>query len=84
MRWGETLDELDATQGLADDYRDKMKAALRSRDAVLRQFERLARFHGATDRDGCICGKHKCETLAIIDADWISDRIAAMHRHHAG
>lgn len=80
-RWGETLDELHATQGLADDYRGRMKAAFRARDAVLRQFEKLERHHGATPH-GCICGKRNCETLAIVDADWINDRIAAMHRHN--
>jgi hypothetical protein len=81
MRWAETIDELHATQGLADDYRDRMKAASRSRDAVLQQFERLERYHGATPH-GCICGKRNCETLAIVDTDWINDRIAAMHRHN--
>lgn len=79
-RWAETLDELRTTQAVADDCRDKMQAAFRSRDAVLRQFERLARYHGATEH-GCICGKRNCETLAVVDADWINDRIAVMHRH---
>jgi hypothetical protein len=74
-----TVEELHGTQALAEDCRSKMQAAFRARDAVLRQFERLARYHRATDH-GCICGKHNCETLAVVDADWINDRIAAMIR----
>ena len=76
-RWSTTVDELHATQGLSDDCRAKMKAAFRSRDAVLRQFERLTRHHRAIEH-GCICGKRSCETLAVVDADWINDRIALM------
>jgi hypothetical protein len=79
LRWRMTVEELHGTQGLAEDCRAKMKAAFRARDAVLRQFERLARYHRATD-DGCICGKRNCETLAVVDADWINDRIAALLR----
>jgi|KBSSwiStaDraftv2_1062776.scaffolds.fasta_scaffold25197_2 hypothetical protein len=79
IRLSETVDELRATQGVAEDCRSKMRAAFWSRDAVLRQFERLARFHRATEF-GCICGKRNCETLAVVDADWINDRIAAMGR----
>lgn len=78
-RWQETVDELHATQDQADDYRDKMLSAFRSRDAVLRQIEKLERYHRPTE-DGCICGKGNCETLTVIDADWINDRIATMHR----
>jgi hypothetical protein len=78
-RWTDTLDELEETQGLVEDYRAKMKAACRARDAVLEQFARLERHHRPFE-DGCICGKRNCETLAIVDADWINDRIAAMYR----
>jgi hypothetical protein len=74
-----TVEELLATQGLAEDCRDKMQAACRARDAVLRQFERLTRYHRATEH-GCICGKRNCETLAVVDADWVNDRIAALLR----
>jgi len=56
-----------------------MLSAFRSRDAVLRQIEKLERYHRATE-DGCICGKGNCETLNVIDADWINDRIAMMHK----
>jgi hypothetical protein len=66
VRWGETVDELHAAQDRADEYHGKMKAAYRSRDSVLEQFDRLARYHRATDY-GCICGKRNCETLSIID-----------------
>jgi hypothetical protein len=79
LRLRVTVEELRATQVLAEDCRDKMQSAFRSRDAVLRQFDRLARYHRATD-DGCICGKRNCETLAVVDADWINDRIAALFR----
>jgi hypothetical protein len=82
-RLGETVDELHDTRGLADDYRNKMKAAFRSRDAVLRQFERLTRHHRAIE-NGCICGKRNCETLAVVDADWINDRIALMLEQDQG
>lgn len=78
-RWRDTIDELNAVLDQVDDYRDKMQAAARSRDHVLRQFEKLARYHRGTD-DGCICGKRNCETLGVIDVDWITDRIATMHR----
>lgn len=83
IRWGETVDALHAAQDRADEYRQKMKAAYRSQDAVLREFEKLSRYHCAASH-GCICGKRNCETLAIVDADWINDRIAAMHKHQAG
>jgi hypothetical protein len=79
LRLGQTVEELHATRVLAEDCRDKMRAAFVARDAVLRQFERLTRYHRATEH-GCICGKHNCETLAVVDADWINDRIAAMVR----
>jgi hypothetical protein len=79
VRLGETVNELHATRGLAEDSRNKMKAAFQSRDAVLHQFARLARYHRATEH-GCICGKRNCETLAVVDADWINDRIAALLR----
>jgi hypothetical protein len=36
-----------------------------SRDGVLRQFEKLARYHRATDH-WCICGEYTCETLPIV------------------
>jgi len=78
-RLRETTDELYAALDQADDYRDKMKAACMARDYVLREFEKLARYHRGTDF-GCICGKRNCETLAIVDVDWINDRIATMHR----
>jgi hypothetical protein len=78
-RLAETVGELHATQAVAEDCRDKMKAASLARDAVLRQFQRLTRVHRATEH-GCICGKRNCETLAVVDADWINDRIAAMVR----
>jgi hypothetical protein len=54
-----------------------MNAAFRARDAVLRQFERLTRHHRAMEH-GCVCGKRNCETLVVVDADWINDRIALM------
>jgi hypothetical protein len=79
IRHDRALEDLDAETYRADDYRQKMLAAFRSRDHVLKQFERLARYHRATDH-GCICGKRLCETLAVVDADWINDRIAAMYR----
>jgi hypothetical protein len=77
VRLDQTVEELQDTQGLAEDCRNKMKAAFRSRDAVLRQFDQLARHHRAIEH-GCICGKRNCETLAVVDADWINDRIALM------
>lgn len=83
VRWGETADELIQTQYKADDYRDKMKAAYRSRDSVLTEMERLGQLHRATD-DGCSCGKkRKCETQDIVHADWVTELIARMHRHNA-
>ncbi len=79
VRWQQTLEDLAAETFRADDYREKMLAACRSRDNVLKQFERLARYHRATEH-GCICGKRNCETLAVVDTGWINDRIAAMLR----
>jgi hypothetical protein len=77
VRWGETVDLWHAAEDRADDYKAMMIAAFRSRDNVLRQFEKLSRFHRATDH-GCICGRHNCEELAIIDPDWINDHISRM------
>jgi hypothetical protein len=78
VRWGESVDELHAALDRADHYKQRMLAAFKSRDGILRQFEKLARYHQATDH-GCICGKPKCETLSIVDADWINDHIGRMH-----
>jgi hypothetical protein len=83
MRWGETVTLWHAAEDHADGNREKMLAAYRSRDRILEQFEELSRYHRWTDH-GCICGKPKCETLEIIDADWINDHIERMHRRDAG
>lgn len=83
VRWGETVDLWHAAEDRADDYREKKKAAYRSRDNILNQFDKLSRYHRATDH-GCICGKGKCEMLAIIDADWINDHISRMRQRDAG
>ena len=77
-RWDETVDKWHAAADRADDYREKMLAAFRSRDSVLKEFEKLSRYHRATDH-GCICGKTKCETLAIIDSDFVNGHIHRMH-----
>jgi hypothetical protein len=79
LRLSQATEDLAAETHRANDYRRKMQAAARSRDHVLAQFARLARHHRATEH-GCICGKRNCETLTVIDADWINDRIAAMYR----
>ncbi len=78
-RWGETFDMLVAAEGRADNYKEKMLAAFRSRESVLRQFERLSDFHHATPR-GCSCGDQDCAELAVIGADWINELISRMHR----
>lgn len=80
VRWGRTVDALHAALDNADSYREKMKAAYRSRDLVLKQFEDLSRYHRASTH-GCICGKRNCETLSIIDSDWINRRISSMYLH---
>lgn len=82
MRWGETWEELNDALARADEYREKMLAAFRSRDNILKQFEKLSFYHRATDH-GCICRQPNCKTLAIIDADWINDHIARMHERDA-
>jgi hypothetical protein len=79
MRWDETVDLWHSAEDRADDYREKMLAALRSRDSLIKQFEQLRRYHRTTG-DGCLCGKPKCETLRIVDGDYITERIAAMHK----
>lgn len=82
VRWGQTVDDWHAAEDRADMYREKMLAAFKSRDNILQQFEKLSRYHRATDY-GCICGKGNCETLRIIDADWIVDHIVRMHERDA-
>lgn len=82
VRWGETVDELHTALDRADDYRKKMLAAFKSRDNMLRQFEKLGRHHCETGH-GCTCGKRKCEVLAIVDADWINDHINRLHEREA-
>lgn len=83
MRWRETFDELSAALDLAQDYKEKMHAAYRSRDNVLRRIERLGRYHREADH-GCICGQRKCKTLEIISDDWINNTIARMHSRNTG
>jgi hypothetical protein len=80
VRWGETIDELHAAEDRADEYREKMNAAYRSRDAMLVRFDKIGRYHRPTLSGGCICGKHRCETLAIINGDSISGHIGGMYR----
>lgn len=82
VRWGETCDELNDALDQVDRYRDKMKAAFRSRDNVLQQLEKIRRLHGETGK-GCICGKRNCEVARIVDADWITDHIDRMHQRDA-
>ncbi|CCK56562.1 hypothetical protein [Mycobacterium canetti] len=79
IRWGETVDELHAALDRADDYKAKMLAAFRSRDAVLREFEKLGRYHQSTGH-GCLCGKRNCETLSIIDSNYIYGHVDRMNR----
>ena len=83
IRWGNTVDELHTAQDAADRYKAQTLAALRSRDQILEQFGKLARYHRRTDY-GCICGKRNCEELSIIDADWITDHIVRMYKRGVG
>lgn len=57
-----------------------MLAAFRSHDAVLREFEKLGRYHQSTGHDGCLCGKRNCATLSIIDSNQIYGHIDRMNR----
>ena len=82
VRWGETADKLNDALDRVDDYREKMKAAFRSRDNILRQFERISRWHRETGK-GCICGKRNCEIANIVDADWINEHIHRMNERDA-
>ncbi|OBB86591.1 hypothetical protein A5779_02685 [Mycolicibacterium peregrinum] len=59
-----------------------MLAAFASRDNVLRQFEKLSRHHHEIGH-GCVCGKRRCEVLAIVDVDWINDHIRRLHDREA-
>ena len=83
IRWGNTVDELHTALAATDLYKTQMLAAVGSRDRILEQFGRLARYHRATGH-GCICGKRNCAELSIIDADWITDHIAAMYKRGVG
>jgi hypothetical protein len=83
IRWGNTVDELTTAQDAADRFKAQTLAALRSRDQILQQFGKLARYHRPTDY-GCICGKRHCEELSIIDADWITDHIVRMYKGGVG
>lgn len=76
------MKELNIELNRADDYRAKMLAAFKSRDNVLRQFEKLERYHRGTSK-GCICGKRTCEILSIVEADWINDHIRRMNARDA-
>jgi hypothetical protein len=81
-RWGRTVDDWHAAEDRAHDYKKKMLAAYRSRDDILRQFEKLSRHHRATDK-GCICGQRDCRDLEIIGADWIIGYIDRMNEREA-
>jgi len=83
IRWGNTVDELHTAQDAADRYKAQTLAALRSRDQILEQFGKLARYHRPTDY-GCICGKRNCEELSIIDAERITDHIVRMYKRGVG
>src|ERR1700730_15008376 len=62
-RWGKTVDELHVMQDRAVEYESRMKAALRSRESVLREFDKLGQFHHTFPKaKGCSCGKVDCET----------------------
>ena len=77
------MNKLHAALNDADRSKAQMLAAFRSRDRILEQFDKLGRYHRATG-DGCLCGERNCAELSIIDADWISDRIAGMYRRGVG
>ena len=79
VRWGEAVDELHATQDRAEEYERRMKAALKSRESVLRAFERVGVYHQRTTH-GCSCGDPDCETLPIVEDDWINQLIRNMHK----
>ena len=82
MRWGETVDMWHQAENRADDYKEKMLAAFRSGDAVLRHFERLADEvapHHRPTAHGCSCGDEGCEVPSLIEDDWINDLIRKMH-----
>jgi hypothetical protein len=79
IRWGETVDELHAALNRADNYKVRMVAALKSRDDVVKAFEKLRRYHQSTGR-GCVCGNRNCETLAVIDSNYVYDHIERMIR----
>ncbi|MBV8861416.1 MAG: hypothetical protein JO259_06110 [Mycobacterium sp.] len=81
-RWGDAVDKLHAALNDADRSKAQLLAALSSRDRVLKQFDKLGRYHRATD-DGCLCGERNCAQLAIIDADWITNRIGSMYQRGA-
>jgi hypothetical protein len=83
IRWDDTVDELTTALGAAERYKAEMLAALGSRDQILEQFGKLARYDRPTDY-GCICGKRNCEELSIIDADWITDHIVRMYKRSVG
>ena len=83
IRWGNAVDALHTAQDAADRYKARTLAALRSRDQILEQFGKLARYHRPTDY-GCICGKRNCEELSIIDAEWITDHIVRMYKRGVG
>lgn len=83
IRWGDAVDKMHAALNDADRSKAQMLAAFRSRDRILEQFDKLGRYHRATG-DGCLCGERNCAELAIIDADWISNRIAGMYRRGVG
>jgi hypothetical protein len=82
-RWDETVDDWHQAEDHADEYKEKMMAAFRSRDAVLRHFERLADevapYHRATGH-GCSCGDEDCEIPSIIGDPWINDLIRKMNK----
>lgn len=81
-RWEKTAARWRAAEAKANEYEEKMRAAYRSRDNVLRQFEKLSQHHRATEH-GCTCRQPRCKTLAIVSADWINEQIARMHYREA-
>jgi hypothetical protein len=66
--------EVQEADGAVSEYRDRVRSAYQSRDAATEVLAKIADLHVPTGR-GCSCLRRDCETMPIVNRNWVRDRI---------
>ncbi len=72
-----------AARAAAEDYKERMHAAFRSREHSVRLLRRLRDLHEPHGQ-GCSCGiKRDCKSLDLVEASWVREQVAQLNRREA-